>query len=112
MTPVVILVALIVLFMALKVAADEEDERSLDADPSGPAPRTWWRQLVSASSFVLLLPVGLVFATGGALLAVGGPVWWWLWLGIAGVILIALAATYERQLRLLKGVVRSISDLR
>ncbi|NUT57957.1 MAG: hypothetical protein HOQ00_03810, partial [Agromyces sp.] len=39
-------------------------------------------------------------------------VWWWLWLGIAGVILIALAATYERQLRLLKGVVRSISDLR
>jgi hypothetical protein len=39
-------------------------------------------------------------------------VWWWLWLGIAGVILIALAATYERQLRLLRGVVRTISDLR
>ncbi|MGW4930752.1 SCO7613 C-terminal domain-containing membrane protein [Agromyces sp. NPDC004153] len=39
-------------------------------------------------------------------------VWWWLWLGIAGAILIALAATYERQLRLLKGVVRTIADLR
>ena len=39
-------------------------------------------------------------------------VWWWLWLGIAGVILIVLAATYERQLRLARGVVRTISDLR
>jgi hypothetical protein len=39
-------------------------------------------------------------------------VWWWLWLGIAGVILVALAATYERQLRLARGVVRSIGDLR
>lgn len=39
-------------------------------------------------------------------------VWWWLWLGIAGVILIALAATYERQLRLARGVIRSIAELR
>jgi hypothetical protein len=39
-------------------------------------------------------------------------VWWWLWLGIAGVILVALAATYERQLRLARGVVRSIAELR
>ena len=39
-------------------------------------------------------------------------VWWWLWLGIAGVILVVLAATYERQLRLARGVVRSIGDLR
>ena len=39
-------------------------------------------------------------------------VWWWLWLGVAGVILVALAATYERQLRLARGVVRSIVELR
>ncbi|MFD4420150.1 SCO7613 C-terminal domain-containing membrane protein [Agromyces sp. NPDC058484] len=39
-------------------------------------------------------------------------VWWWLWLGIAGVILIALAATYERQLRLARGTIRSITTLR
>ncbi|TYL50723.1 SCO7613 C-terminal domain-containing membrane protein [Agromyces mariniharenae] len=39
-------------------------------------------------------------------------VWWWLWLGIAGVILVALAATYERQLRLARGVVHSIGELR
>lgn len=39
-------------------------------------------------------------------------VWWWLWLGVAGVILVALAATYERQLRLARGVVRTITDLR
>ncbi|WP_156401683.1 SCO7613 C-terminal domain-containing membrane protein [Agromyces sp. Soil535] len=39
-------------------------------------------------------------------------VWWWLWLGIAGVILVVLAATYERQLRLARGVARSIAELR
>ncbi|AWB95696.1 hypothetical protein DCE93_08480 [Agromyces badenianii] len=39
-------------------------------------------------------------------------VWWWLWLGIAGVLLVVLAATYERQLRLARGTIRSISDLR
>lgn len=39
-------------------------------------------------------------------------VWWWLWLGIAGVVLVVLAATYERQLRLARGVVRSIAGLR
>lgn len=39
-------------------------------------------------------------------------VWWWLWLGIAGVLLVVLAATYERQLRLARGTVRSIAALR
>jgi hypothetical protein len=39
-------------------------------------------------------------------------VWWWLWLGVAGVALVALAATYERQLRLARSVVRSIAELR
>ncbi|WP_353814255.1 SCO7613 C-terminal domain-containing membrane protein [Agromyces sp. SYSU T00266] len=39
-------------------------------------------------------------------------VWWWLWLGIAGALLIAIAATYERQMRLARGVFRSIAALR
>ena len=39
-------------------------------------------------------------------------VWWWLWLGFAGVLLVALAATYERQLRLARGVARTIAALR
>jgi hypothetical protein len=39
-------------------------------------------------------------------------VWWWLWLGIAGVLLVVLAATYERQLRLARGVSRTIAALR
>lgn len=39
-------------------------------------------------------------------------VWWWLWLGIAGVLLVVLAATYERQLRLARTTISSIAALR
>ncbi|BDZ56257.1 hypothetical protein GCM10025870_33300 [Agromyces marinus] len=39
-------------------------------------------------------------------------VWWWLWLGIAGALLIAIAATYERQVRLARGLGRTIASLR
>jgi uncharacterized membrane protein len=39
-------------------------------------------------------------------------VWWGLWLGVAGALLVAIAATYERQLRLARGVVRTIAALR
>ena len=39
-------------------------------------------------------------------------VWWWLWLGVAGVLLVVLAATYERQLRLARGTIRTIEALR
>ncbi|WP_022887939.1 SCO7613 C-terminal domain-containing membrane protein [Agromyces italicus] len=39
-------------------------------------------------------------------------VWWWLWLGIAGVVLVVLAATYERQLRLARTTIGSIGALR
>ncbi|MFF2495159.1 SCO7613 C-terminal domain-containing membrane protein [Agromyces sp. NPDC058064] len=39
-------------------------------------------------------------------------VWWWLWLGIAGVLLVVLAATYERQLRLARSTISSIGALR
>ncbi|MGR2751575.1 SCO7613 C-terminal domain-containing membrane protein [Agromyces arachidis] len=38
--------------------------------------------------------------------------WWWLWLGIAGAVLIAVAATYERQLRFARGAIRSFAALR
>ncbi len=39
-------------------------------------------------------------------------VWWWLWLGIAGVIFVVLAATYERQLRFARGAIGAIASLR
>ncbi|WP_306893830.1 SCO7613 C-terminal domain-containing membrane protein [Agromyces albus] len=39
-------------------------------------------------------------------------VWWWLWLGIAGMLFVVLAATYERQLRLARGTIRLIAELR
>ncbi|MCP2030634.1 phage shock protein PspC (stress-responsive transcriptional regulator) [Okibacterium sp. HSC-33S16] len=41
-----------------------------------------------------------------------GVVPWWLWAGIGGVILIVLAATYEKRIRDLRAVARSISSLR
>jgi hypothetical protein len=37
---------------------------------------------------------------------------WWLWLGLGGVILIVLAATYEKRIRNLKTAVVSIGSLR
>ncbi|MCP2367742.1 hypothetical protein BCL57_001901 [Agromyces flavus] len=62
---------------------------------------------------------------GGAVLLVHGivqlwpylsafyeDVWWWLWLGIAGALLIAIAATYERQVRLARSAIRTIAALR
>lgn len=39
-------------------------------------------------------------------------VWWWLWLGLAGALLVVIAATYERQARLARGAVRTIAALR
>jgi hypothetical protein len=41
-----------------------------------------------------------------------GVIPWWLWAGIGGVILIFLAATYEKRIRDLRSVARSISSLR
>jgi hypothetical protein len=37
---------------------------------------------------------------------------WWLWLGIAGVLLIAIAATYERRIRELRAVALAVRSLR
>ncbi|WP_308799647.1 SCO7613 C-terminal domain-containing membrane protein [Agromyces silvae] len=39
-------------------------------------------------------------------------VWWWLWLGIAGVLLVVIAATYERQLRTARAAVTRLAALR
>jgi hypothetical protein len=39
-------------------------------------------------------------------------VWWWLWVGLAGVLLVVIAATYERQLRLARTTIGRISALR
>ncbi|GAA4055321.1 hypothetical protein GCM10022282_15540 [Agromyces indicus] len=39
-------------------------------------------------------------------------VWWWLWLGLAGALLVVIAATYERQVRLARGAARTIAALR
>ncbi|MFU8946983.1 SCO7613 C-terminal domain-containing membrane protein [Mycetocola zhadangensis] len=41
-----------------------------------------------------------------------GAIPWWLWAGIGGVVLITLAATYEKRIRDLRAVARSISSLR
>ena len=41
-----------------------------------------------------------------------GAVPWWLWAGIGGVVLIFFAATYEKRIRDLRSVARSISSLR
>lgn len=90
-----------------------------------------WRIVALGVTALAAMLVGLLarlqapFVLGGAVLVVHGvqqlwpwiswlyeAVWWWLWLGIAGAILIALAATYERQLRVARRTVRSISELR
>ncbi|QEO15818.1 hypothetical protein FLP10_16370 [Agromyces intestinalis] len=90
-----------------------------------------WRIIVLGVVAVASVVIGLVlrlqapFVFGGAVLLVHAvqqlwpwitwlyeAVWWWLWLGIAGVLLIVLAATYERQLRLARRTVRSIGELR
>ncbi|MFC9561491.1 SCO7613 C-terminal domain-containing membrane protein [Agromyces sp. NPDC056965] len=90
-----------------------------------------WRIVTLGVVAVVVLVVGAVrrlqapLLLGGAVLLVHAivqlwpwitdlyeAVWWWLWLGIAGVLLVVLAATYERQLRLARGTIRSIAALR
>ncbi|WP_159604611.1 SCO7613 C-terminal domain-containing membrane protein [Agromyces humi] len=90
-----------------------------------------WRLIALGAVSAIIVVIGAVrrlqapLLLGGAVLLVHAvaqlwpwltsvyeAVWWWLWLGVAGVALIALAATYERQLRLARNVVRSIAELR
>ncbi|MDL9980520.1 SCO7613 C-terminal domain-containing membrane protein [Microbacterium sp. ASV49] len=75
--------------------------------------------------FGILRRLQAPFLLGAAVLVVHGvtqlwpiiarnydQVWWWLWIAIAGVILIAIAATYERQLRFAKRMIRTVASLR
>jgi hypothetical protein len=93
-------------------------------------PQTWRLVMLGAVAFAMML-VGVFarlqapFLLGAGVLALHGvtqlwpvialvyaQVWWWLWLAIAGVALIAIAATYERQLRFAKRVITTVAALR
>lgn len=90
-----------------------------------------WRSIalgvVAAGVFVLALRLKLQapFVIGGTVLLVhllvqswpllelvGEAVEWWLWLGLAGVIVVALAARYERRLQNARNIAVRISHLR
>jgi amino acid transporter len=84
MAPALIGVALIILLIASNAAADEEEERRSGAEGHQPETRSWWRELRVMGGYVLLLPLGVVFALP-EVLTLGGPPWWWVWLGCAVV---------------------------
>jgi len=72
-----------------------------------------WRRL--QAPFVLggtALLIHLLVQSWPLLEQVGRAVEWWLWLGLAGVIVVALAARYERRLQNARDLARRISDLR
>ncbi len=90
-----------------------------------------WRAValgvVAAAVFVLALRMKLQapFVIGGVVLLVhllvqswpllelvGDAVEWWVWLGLAGVAVIALGARYERRLQNVRTVAVRISQLR
>jgi hypothetical protein len=90
-----------------------------------------WRIVALGVVAVAAVVVGVVFRLqapvllGGAVVLVHAltqlwpwisrlyeAVWWWLWLGLAGALLVVIAATYERQVRLARGAVRTIAALR
>lgn len=72
-----------------------------------------WRRLQSpflVGGIVLL--THLLIQSWPLLQDVGQAVEWWLWLGLAGVLVVAIAARYERRVQNLKNVTRRIRDLR
>ncbi|MEI5583006.1 MULTISPECIES: SCO7613 C-terminal domain-containing membrane protein [unclassified Agromyces] len=90
-----------------------------------------WRLVTLGVVSAVAVVVGVVlrlqapFAVGGGVLLVHAIAqlwpwvsrlyeaeWWWLWLGIAGAALIAVAATYERQLRLARSALQTFAALR
>jgi hypothetical protein len=91
MIPAAIGVALILLLFALNAAAggEEEDARAAAPDTGRHPLRPRRRELITAGSFLVLLPVSAVVGTGGAILTLG-PAWWWLWL--AGAVVYGLLA--------------------
>lgn len=60
----------------------------------------------------IVLLVHLLVQSWPLLEDIGRSVEWWLWLGLAGVIVVALAARYERRLQNARDLVRRIRDLR
>jgi hypothetical protein len=72
-----------------------------------------WQRL--QAPFVLggtALLIHLLVQSWPLLEQVGRAVEWWLWLGLAGVIVVALAARYERRLQNARDLARRIRDLR
>jgi|GEM_PF-3424553 hypothetical protein len=59
---------------------------------------------------VLLVHAGI--QTWPLIAEIGESIEWWLWLGIAGVAIVAVAARYERRVQNVKNTVRRISELR
>lgn len=59
-----------------------------------------------------VLLIHLLVQTWPLLEQVGRAVEWWLWLGLAGVAVVALAARYERRLQNAKDLARRIAELR
>jgi hypothetical protein len=72
-----------------------------------------WRRL--QAPFVIggtVLLIHLLVQTWPLLQQVGRAVEWWLWWGIAGVIIVVLAARYERRLHDIRAVATRIGQLR
>ncbi|MFN3708428.1 SCO7613 C-terminal domain-containing membrane protein [Microcella sp.] len=61
-------------------------------------------------AIVLLVHAGI--QTWPLIAAIGQSIEWWLWLGVAGVAIVAVAARYERRVQNVKNTVRRISELR
>jgi len=59
-----------------------------------------------------VLLVHLVVQSWPLLRTIGESVEWWLWLGLAGIAVVAIAARYERRLQDARALVRRIRDLR
>ncbi|KRF30980.1 SCO7613 C-terminal domain-containing membrane protein [Yonghaparkia sp. Soil809] len=60
----------------------------------------------------IVLLVHLLVQSWPLLEDIGRAVEWWLWLGLAGVVVVAIAARYERRLQNARDLVRRIRDLR
>lgn len=60
----------------------------------------------------IVLLIHLVVQSWPLLERVGESVEWWLWLGLAGAAVVAIAARYERRLQDARALVRRIRDLR
>ncbi|GAA1688736.1 hypothetical protein GCM10009792_05870 [Microcella alkalica] len=60
----------------------------------------------------IVLLVHLIVQSWPLLEDIGRSVEWWLWLGLAGVIVVAIAARYERRLQNARDLARRIRDLR